>query len=82
MLQASHVHDMANLQVENIPDTLHRRLRRYAQEHKCTLSDVVLIALESEFARCEWRERLAQRPTTDLGISAASLLEQERKQRE
>lgn len=82
MPRACHSHAMANLQVKNVPDTLHQRLRRYAQEHKCTLSDVVLIALERELARCEWHERLAQRPTTDLGISAASLLEQERQQRE
>jgi hypothetical protein len=57
-------------------------LRRYAQAHKCTLSDVVLIALERELARHEWQARLAQRPTTDLGASAASLLAQERQQRE
>ena len=56
--------------------------RRYAQDHKCTLSDVVLSALERELARREWHERLAQRPTTDLGASAASLLEQDRQQRE
>jgi plasmid stability protein len=79
---ACHIHAMANLQVKNVPDILHQRLRRYAQEHKCTLSDVVLSALERELARREWHERFAQRPTTDLGISAASLLEQERQQRE
>jgi plasmid stability protein len=79
---AGHIHAMANLQVKNVPDTLHQRLRRYAQAHKCTLSDVVLIALERELARREWHERLAQRPTTDLGVSAASLLAQERQQRE
>jgi len=73
---------MANLQVKNGPDTLRQRLRRYAQEHKCTLSDIVLIALERELARREWHERLAQRPTTNLGVSAASLLAQERQQRE
>ena len=73
---------MANLQVKNGPDTLHQRLRRYAQEHKCTLSDIVLIALERELARREWHERLAQHPTTNLGVSAASLLAQERQQRE
>ena len=73
---------MANLQVKNVPDALHQRLRRYAQEHKCTLSDVVLIALERELARREWHERLAQRPTTSLEVSAASLLVQERQQRE
>lgn len=73
---------MANLQVKNVPDSLHQRLRRYAQEHQCTLSEIVLRALEHELARHEWHERLAQRPTTDLGVSAASLLEQERQQRE
>jgi hypothetical protein len=82
MPTACHIHAMATLQVKNVPDILHQRLRRYAQEHKCTLSDIVLIALERELARREWHERLAQRPTTDLGVSAASLLEQERQQRE
>jgi plasmid stability protein len=82
MPTACHIHAMATLQVKNVPETLHQRLRRYAQEHKCTLSDVVLSALERELARHEWHERLAQRPTTDLGVSAASLLEQERQQRE
>jgi plasmid stability protein len=73
---------MATIQVKNVPETLHQRLRRYAQEHKCTLSDLVLIALERELTRREWHERLAQRPLTELGVSAASLLEQERQQRE
>ena len=82
MPKAGHSHAMANLQVKNVPDTLHQRLRRYAREHKCTLSDVVLMALEHELARREWHERLVHRPTTDLGVSAASLLEQERQQRE
>jgi hypothetical protein len=82
MPTACHIHAMANLQVKNVPDTLHQRLRRYAQEHKCTLSDIVLIALERELARREWHERLAQRPTPDLGVSAAALLAQERQQRE
>jgi plasmid stability protein len=82
MPKACHIHAMANLQVKNIPDTLHQRLRCYAREHKCTLSDVVLMAIEHELARREWHERLAHRPTTDLGVSAASLLEQERQQPE
>ena len=82
MLRACHIHPMANLQVKNIPDTLHQRLRHYARVHKCTLSDVVLAAIERELARREWHERLAHRPTTDLGISAAALLEQERQHRE
>jgi hypothetical protein len=71
---------MANLQVKKIPDTLHQRLRRYARVNRCTISEVVLIAVERELARREWQERLAQRPTTDLGGSAASMLDQEREQ--
>jgi len=73
---------MANLQVKNVPDALHQRLRRLAQRHRCTLSEVVLVALERELARREWHERLVQRPTTELEASAASLLAQERRQRE
>ena len=73
---------MANLQVKNLPDALHRRLRHYAQKHHQTISDITLEAIEREMARREWHERHSQRPATDLGDSAASLLEQERRQRE
>ena len=73
---------MANLQVKNIPDELHERLRRHAQERNCTISAAVLIAVERELARWEWRERLSQRPRTDLGVSAADLLHEVRTQRE
>jgi len=73
---------MSNLQVKNLPEPLHTRLRRYARQHHRTLSDVALAALEREMNRYEWYERLAQRPPTDLGVSAASLLEEERGQRQ
>lgn len=72
---------MANLQVKNVPEALHQRLRHYAQRHHRTISDIALEALEREMARSEWHERHSQRPATDLGDSAASLLEQERQQR-
>ena len=73
---------MANLQVKNIPDELHERLRRHAREQNCTMSAVVLIAVERELSRSEWRERLAQRPRSDLGAAAADLLQAERAHRE
>ena len=73
---------MANLQVKNIPETLHLRLKDYANRHGRTLSQVVLEALEHELARVEFRERLETRPPTELRVSAASLLEEERSQRE
>jgi plasmid stability protein len=73
---------MANLQVKNLPELLHARLRRYARQHHRTISDLALTALEREMDRCEWHERLAQRPATDLGVSVSSLLEEERSQRQ
>jgi plasmid stability protein len=72
---------MANLQVKNLPEDLHQRLRRYAQQHHRTISDIAQAAIEREMARFEWQERLSQRPAADLGVSAASLLEQERQER-
>ena len=73
---------MANLQVRNISDDLHDRLRRHARENNCTISATVLSAVERELARGEWRKRLAQRPETDLGVEAAALLVEERSLRD
>ena len=69
---------MANLQVRNIPDALHERLRRFARSNNSTMSAFVLSALERELASREWQERLALRPKTDLGVEAATLLAEER----
>ena len=73
---------MANLQVRNISDDLHDRLRRHARENNCTISAAVLTAVEQELARWEWRKRLAQRPETDLGVEASALLVEERSRRD
>ncbi len=73
---------MANLQVKNIPESLHKRLRVYARKHNCTLSDFVLEAIKRELARSAFHERLKKRPRVELGASAASLLKEERRQRE
>lgn len=73
---------MANLQVKNVPDSLHERLRRHAQEQNITLGAAVLNAVERELARAEWRRRLAERPITYLDTPAADLLVAERSERE
>ena len=65
---------MANLQVRNVPEALHERLRRHADKRNCSMSAAVLDAIERELTRWEWRDRLAQRPKTDLGTDAATLL--------
>ena len=46
------------------------------------MREVVLTAVERELPRHEWRERLARRPETELAVSAAALLEQERRRRD
>jgi hypothetical protein len=73
---------MANIQVKNIPEKLHNRLRRYAREQDCTLSEIVLEAIEREVARREWHKRFCRRPSTELGTSAAALLNEERRLRD
>ena len=72
---------MANLQVKNLPDDLHERLRRHARANNRTISAAVVVAVERELAQADWRERLALRPETDLGVTAAALLAEERSQR-
>ena len=81
MREACYKHAM-NLQVKNVPPELHERLRRHARASRRTMSAVVLAAVERELAREEWQERVARRPTTQLAVSAAELLDQERRNRD
>lgn len=67
-----------NLQVKNVPASLHERLRQRARLQNRTISDLVLAAVERELARQDWLDRLRTRPEVDLGASAASLVEEER----
>lgn len=73
---------MANLQVKNVPDELHERLRLHARKNNCTMSAAVLAAIEKELERSEWRERMANRPIVDLGVPAARLIEEARAERD
>ena len=73
---------MADLQVRNVPEALHERLRQHARKRNCSMSAAVLEAIERELARWEWRERLASHPTTDLRIDATTLLAEARRQRD
>jgi len=82
MPQACYRSDMANIQVKNIPEKLHNRLRRYAREQDCTLADIILEAIEREESRREWHKRFSVRPPAQLRRSAAELLEEERRQRD
>jgi hypothetical protein len=72
----------ANIRIKNIPLKLHDRLRRYAREEDCTLCEIILEAIEREVSRREWHKRFSGRPSTQLRISAAQLLQEERRQRD
>jgi plasmid stability protein len=73
---------MANLQVKNVPEPLHRKLRAYANRRGRTVRDVVLEALTREIDREEFRARLAKRTPVDLGRRAAQTLDEARAERE
>jgi hypothetical protein len=72
---------MANIQVKNVPEKLHNRLRRYARDEGCTLGDIILEAIEREISRREWHKRFSARASAHLRTSAGEMLEEERRQR-
>jgi plasmid stability protein len=73
---------MANLQVKNVPESLHRKIRAYAKRRGRTVRDVVLDAVTREIESLEFRARLAKREAVDLGRPAARTLEEGRVERE
>jgi len=73
---------MANLQVKNVPDALHRKIRAHAKRRGRTVRDVVLDAVTREIERLEFRARLAKREPVELGRPAARTLEELRAERE
>jgi plasmid stability protein len=73
---------MANLQVKNVPERLHRKIRAYAKRRGRTVRDVVLDAVTREIEREEFRIRLSTRDPVELGRPAARTLEEVRADRE
>lgn len=73
---------MTRLQLKDVPDSLHERLCSLARETNRTVSAVVLDAAQREVAAWEWKKRLAERPITDLGVEAATLIAEARARRD
>jgi plasmid stability protein len=70
-----------NLQVRDIPDRLHRELKRRAKARGIPLTDYVQGILEREIERPpaeEVFERIRNRPSVDLGRPAADIIREER----
>lgn len=73
---------MANLQVKDVPETLHRKIRAEAKRSGRTIRDLVLTAVVHEIDRKEFRARLARRAPVELGHPAAQTLDEVREDRE
>ena len=72
---------MANLQVKDVPDGLHRQLRSCARRRGTTIREIVLEAVRRELDHERFLKQLNARDPVDLGMSAAELLRQERAER-
>ena len=76
------------IQVRNVPDKLHRELKRRAKAAGVTLTDYVQRLLEREVGCPPAQEvpaqevfaRIAKRPPVELARSAAELLREERRE--
>ena len=72
------------VQVRNVPDHLHRRLKARAAEEGVTLSDLILAELRQIADRPSWRAFLAERASParpDLDPSPAELVRADRDRR-
>ena len=65
-----------------MPDELHGQLRTLAQKQDCSMSAIVIKALKRELEWSEWQERWESSPKFDLGISAADVLAEVRRERD
>jgi len=72
------------IQVRNVPDRLHRRLKARAALAGMSLSDYLRLELErilERSTRAELAERIAERGAVELDPSAAQIVRQEREKR-
>ena len=72
------------IQLRNVPDTLHRRLKARAAMAGMSLSDYLLAEIKEIAARPtleELRERLHQREPVSLPIDTARMVQEEREAR-
>jgi len=72
------------IQIRNVPDELHRRLKARAAMAGMSLSDYLLNEIRQMAERPtlqEWLARVARRPPVKVSISPAQILREERDKR-
>ncbi len=80
MLRACYSLAMSAIQVKNVPEQLHHRLRERARSEGRSLSEYVLEMLERDLAvpsTREWLNRLRENPGTDIEPGEIARLIQE-----
>ena len=73
----THAESMKMIQIRNVPDDLHHRLKARAALAGMSLSDYLLAELRRLGARPtlqEWLDRVAQREPVELDVSSAELI--------
>jgi plasmid stability protein len=73
---------VANLQVKNVPEQLHAKIRRAAKREGRTVREFVLDAVRRAIAREEFQQRLHSRERVDLGRLAAASVDDVRAERD
>ena len=72
------------IQIRNVPESLHRRLKARAAQEGVSMSRFVLREIERALerpTRREWIEALRSQPEVELEISPADILREERNRR-
>lgn len=75
------LHMSKMIQIRNVPDDLHRKLKARAAERGLSLSDYLLQMAEREAGRVSWEEmsrRIRARKRVASGVSAADLIREDR----
>ena len=73
---------MGNLQVKDVPEDIHRRLRECARRRGKTLRELVLEALGNELTHDEFEKRLRLRSRVRLSHAAGEVLAEVRAERD
>ncbi|MGM0575954.1 MAG: toxin-antitoxin system HicB family antitoxin [Myxococcota bacterium] len=81
MLEARYPLAMPSLQVKDMPEKLHARLRRRAAELGRPMREIVLEAVARELDRQDFEAELEQQEPVDLPRPAARYLEEARSER-
>ena len=76
---------MGHIQIRNVPDDLHRKLKARAAEEGMSLSEYLLREVEDNAARptlAEMTERIRSRPMIRSKVPAADLIREAREERD